>query len=673
MLDRYNAYRSAYRNTYSRGYYPRSSYSRYRHSPSYARHGYSRYGYPRFGYSRYGNSFWRRPYPYRPGWCYTPYSLYRYPAYACYPYYRRGFSLSFGFGFYDTCAYPVYATTYYPTYYAPAYPAYAYTPTFFSTYPTYVSSTVVTPIVEEYPVAYAASPQYASADYYGTGAVIAPEVEIEYDDDEIEIEYDYDDGVVVYSQPQATYGQAATPPSYDAGYMQASPQAGSGTYAQPAPQVADTYAQPAPRQTMTDTPGTGVPNHDMSHADMPATDMPATDMPSTNVPAPSTQVPMPDDGVSSDAPRADATTPADASSTDATSAEADSESVAPYEPSLPIEKLQELMVGGTKSFGEGKYAEAVERFEQVTQADPQNVDAALAHAVARFATGGYAEAAESIRQGVALFPPIVDTMFDLRDRYESKADFIDQSRRLERHVEQNPDDSDALLVLGFVRHFSDQRDLAEQAFNKLEAQSPDDSELAQVFLQAMTPEEAAAAAAAAAEAAAEAAEQEQAPTTAPAGSSDGAEISALGEDEPASAEDKLAPGMSVTTQQQPVDLERLLSEPPDPGVLSVTTRPANYQKVEPVTDVIFTGKLSLGVDEPREQSAADGIQVRLKATDDNPPQAHLEVTIGERRLKIKRFVPGAHVEIKGESGKSYKLVLTNVDNKTETVGYVLTK
>jgi hypothetical protein len=42
-------------------------------------------------------------------------------------------------------------------------------------------------------------------------------------------------------------------------------------------------------------------------------------------------------------------------------------------------------------------------------------------------------------------------------------------------------------------------------------------------------------------------------------------------------------------------------------------------------------------------------------------------------MKVKRFIPGAHVMVKGASGREYKLVLTEVDNKTETVRYMIAK
>jgi tetratricopeptide (TPR) repeat protein len=328
----------------------------------------------------------------------------------------------------------------------------------------------------------------------------------------------------------------------------------------------------------------------------------------------------------------------------------DAQAQAPEQPAIPTEKLQQMMLEGTKAFAEGKYTLAADGFETVTKADPQNVDAALAHAVARFSTGEYTKSAESIRQGVSLFPPIVDTTFDLRERYTKTADFIAQARRLEEQAGRTPNDANALLVLGFVRHFSNQRDLGREAFQQLAKVSPADKELADVFLNANS---------------SKAAAEATSPTTAPAGATS-----------PASA----APATGAVVTSQPSAVEAARSEPANPGVLSVTTQPApaqaaaEQQKVEEPGEALFNGKLGLiGEQTPREQTTVDGILVRLKGTDDDPPQAYLEILIGERRMKVKRFVPGARVELKGVSGQAYKLFLTEVDNKAESISYVIAK
>ncbi|NQU23714.1 MAG: hypothetical protein HQ567_20725, partial [Candidatus Nealsonbacteria bacterium] len=45
-------------------------------------------------------------------------------------------------------------------------------------------------------------------------------------------------------------------------------------------------------------------------------------------------------------------------------------------------------------------------------------------------------AAIAIRKGVRLFPDIVDSMFDIRDRYGDPTDFEHHLRRLEQRVQE---------------------------------------------------------------------------------------------------------------------------------------------------------------------------------------------------------------------------------------------
>ncbi len=602
--------------------------------------GYHRYyGGPRLGVPGYGSCFTRySPYAYRRGFCYSP-AYYRYPYYGHGGYYHHyGHGYGFGFGFYSGCyAYPSYPLVYYPTYYAPLYPSYAYEPTFFPTYATAVA--YPQPVVVESPT-YVVAPQYATAEaaYAATDSVAAPEVSY---GDESTAGYAppaESSGPVIENNAQAYTSQeqyandsavAAPAPSYSSqGYSaQAQPQAPAEVQSEmptqppapldePAQQSVQPPAEPLlpPRGNVSGTP--------QGQVVMPERQAPPTADESAAAPAPAD---------------AQAQAPADAQQPPAGPDEAP-------QPSLPVEKLQQMMVDGTKAFSEGKYVDAAAQFEKVTQADPQNVDAALATSVACFATGEYTKAAESIRQGVSLFPPIVDTSFDLRERYTKTADFIGQSRRLEQYVEKNPKNTDAMLVLGFVRHFSRQRDLAKQTFDQVAKLAPADKELAEVFLNAAPPE----------------AMPEGAPGAGPAASAP------AGPGVP-------PPSRPAASTTQPGGLA-------NPGVLSVTTRPADFalppaqQKLEKPAEPVFNGKLGLVGDTlPREQTAVDGILIRLKGTDDDPPQAYMEILIGERRMKVKRFVPGARVDLKGTSGQAYKLFLTEVDNKTESVGYVISK
>jgi tetratricopeptide (TPR) repeat protein len=607
---------------------------------------------PRFGVPGYSSCFTRyTPYYYRPAYC-GPVAPYYGRGYF-YPYHYHHSSFAVGFGFYGSCfSYSTYPLVYYPTYYAPLYPVYP-------------STVVVTePVVQYYPATTTVvTPQYVSADAYAAGTTVA-QPEVTYAEQGAAVaaqaaqEAPTQDAQPApqaaeqvpaqgYTQPQygqPQYGQQA--PSYSppgATEMQApgaSAQDGGGSTAAPAP----IYSQPQ----VTEPQGSG-------------TVAPPT-TPSATVPQPSSSVPQPSASAAPGAAQPESVAPGQAAPAENPGVEAPAAPApgAEPQPTLSPEKLQELMMAGTQAFTEARYADAAAKFGEVTQADPQNVDAALAHAVARFATGEYTPAANSIRQGISLFPPIVDSVFDLRERYQKTGDFITQSKRLEDYLNKSPNDVDARLVLGFVRHFSNQRDLARRTFEGLKKGSPNDASLADAFLNALTPEQARA--------------QEQAAT----GQQQGQVTTA-----PAAGDTGKPGALSVTVStqpagivtSQPADLEAIRGGQPNPGVLAVTSRPAQPpQAVELPKEPLFRGKLSLtSKDLPREQTTVDGITVVLKGTDDDPLQASLEI-MADRRMKVRRFQPGAKVEnIKGTSGQVYRLFLVEVDNKTETIGYVIAR
>ncbi|UCD29084.1 MAG: hypothetical protein JSV03_00955 [Planctomycetota bacterium] len=158
-------------------------------------------------------------------------------------------------------------------------------------------------------------------------------------------------------------------------------------------------------------------------------------------------------------------------------------------PPVPDERTQELMTDGIQAFTDGKYETSAQLFLSAAMRDKGNLDAILAYAVARFATGDYSISADEIRRGIGLFPPAVDSVFNIRDRYGNQEDFEKHVRILEKYVSSHPDDVNGWLVLGFVRHFSHDRAMAAQAFEILKERSPKDAKLADVFLNARPLEE----------------------------------------------------------------------------------------------------------------------------------------------------------------------------------------
>jgi len=151
---------------------------------------------------------------------------------------------------------------------------------------------------------------------------------------------------------------------------------------------------------------------------------------------------------------------------------------------LTPEKLHDLMVEGVRLFHAGKYNQAASLFLRVTLADRMNIDATLAYAVARFATGDYQIAGLAVRRAVLRMPEVVNADFDVRDRYGNRADFENHLARLEWFLTEQDDIEDAWLVLGFIRHFSGQRELAAQTFERLLSMPGAHVPVVEIFLEA---------------------------------------------------------------------------------------------------------------------------------------------------------------------------------------------
>lgn len=153
-------------------------------------------------------------------------------------------------------------------------------------------------------------------------------------------------------------------------------------------------------------------------------------------------------------------------------------------PEPPSPEFQKFMQDGVQAFNAADYEKAARQFLDAANQIQNSVDAWLAYAVARFATGDYEMSAMAIRRGVRLAPDVVGADFDLRERYGNPNDFPRQLKALEEHVQKNPSEPDGWVVLGFIRHFSDHRDLARRAFEVVQNRFEDDAELAKIFLEA---------------------------------------------------------------------------------------------------------------------------------------------------------------------------------------------
>ena len=561
---------------------------------------------PRLGVPGYHSSFVRHvPVHYAP----RPYSFFRH----CYPvpyrhyghYGHSGFGFSFGFGY---SSYPRYPVAYYPTYYQyPLYPV---------AYPVYAAPVIYPsvaylppPVVVEQPIYYdqsyvGYSQQYGGDQYVGDQYVGNQYVGDQYVGGQPDVAYE--DGYT--SQPPTAYQPTPT-------YRDSGPDAARQTF-EDEQELRD--AGLAEQPTAGTDPGREMVEPDQGQLpQLPPAAAVTPNQHSTHMqPAP---------GPADDAPEGSRAQELPAAQQDAPPTEQ-----AEDNPELAA-RIQATMEGGTEAFAGGRYTEAVGLFQEAVDADPRNVDGLLALAAGRFAVGEYSAAAKAVRDGVNLYPPIVDSAFDLRERYGRRADFPDQLGRLERHVRDHRDDADARVVLGFIRHFSHQRELSEQVFNEVKRGGvAADADIAEVFLSAIPLEQALAA---------ERKAGDQARTQ--------------GEGSPQ------APAAQAPTSPAPAN--------------PAAAAPATPAIPAPPADALFNGRTSISGQHPREHTVVDGILVRLKATDSNPVEAQFEVEIGQRLMKVRHFRPGAKVTIKGASGQNYRMTLTEVDNKSESAAFFITR
>jgi tetratricopeptide (TPR) repeat protein len=150
----------------------------------------------------------------------------------------------------------------------------------------------------------------------------------------------------------------------------------------------------------------------------------------------------------------------------------------------PTNQLEQMINDGTQAFRGGDYTRAAQLFGQAAAADGRNADARLAYGMAQFALGDYRQAAAAIRDGIGIAPELVNTTLDLRDNYSSDQEFDKNFERLAQQVENNPNDADALLVLGFVYHFVGDRQDSRAVFEQIRTQGGSDARLANIFLNA---------------------------------------------------------------------------------------------------------------------------------------------------------------------------------------------
>ncbi|MGB9626935.1 MAG: hypothetical protein ACPMAQ_18940, partial [Phycisphaerae bacterium] len=262
----------------------------------------------------------------------------------------------------------------------------------------------------------------------------------------------------VVEQPAGAYAEA--PP---AGYGYGSPAAAAGAAPQaPAEAQAQPLIPPPPEQQPSPAPA----GREQPLLVPPAS---ASAQPSASPEAPSAEA---------QAPSAAVQTPAAAPTSEAATGQGQTAST---DQARIEEEFGKRMEEGAAAFARGEFDKARHAFVLAILAMPDNVDAKLAYAITQFAIGDYHVAAILLRQVIPAHPEVVYSDFDLRERYEKKEKLTRQVETLRAYIKAHPGDAEAMLVLGFVQHFSGQRDEAKRTFAEVLKVSPKEA-VASVFL-----------------------------------------------------------------------------------------------------------------------------------------------------------------------------------------------
>lgn len=137
---------------------------------------------------------------------------------------------------------------------------------------------------------------------------------------------------------------------------------------------------------------------------------------------------------------------------------------------------------GDKAFEQGEYAQARDEYRQAIDVAGDAPGIRIAMGLSDFALGDFAGAAHAIRQGVAQSPELAVSDFRLQDVYGHPDDSNLHRHKLDEFVTQNPEDANALFLLGFVQYFSDQIEAARTTFGAYRSIVPHD-ELADPFIE----------------------------------------------------------------------------------------------------------------------------------------------------------------------------------------------
>jgi|GEM_PF-2971845 len=125
-------------------------------------------------------------------------------------------------------------------------------------------------------------------------------------------------------------------------------------------------------------------------------------------------------------------------------------------------------------FEKGRYGDAAEVYRRLSLAEDEGMLAGLAHAHCLLADERYEYAAYVVRKTVGDDPDLTEVFLHLRGYYPDWAVFVNQVVKLERYLQEKPENGAARFLLGYAYLFWDRCDEAASVFRELLAQEPQD-------------------------------------------------------------------------------------------------------------------------------------------------------------------------------------------------------
>ena len=129
---------------------------------------------------------------------------------------------------------------------------------------------------------------------------------------------------------------------------------------------------------------------------------------------------------------------------------------------LTLMAYEDVLTQGVKSFRAGQYGAAARSFMAAAEKHHGDSGSRIHAAQALVAVGLYDEALQHVRRAVSLKPLVLYQPINLQADYGIKEDFNKHVDALDAFCKKHPDDTDAWLLLAYVRFFSPNPELSRE-------------------------------------------------------------------------------------------------------------------------------------------------------------------------------------------------------------------